>query len=594
MAESSPPDMQLTPDQNDPARKDGGLALPSAAPASQADASAPAPTSPQPTTSTLRHWLRDLGLQGKLILSFMYLLVLALAGSCWLFTSQSSERVADIMGEQARQISYTLSLASKSSMENRNYPELLRIGQDLLKTRNILFISFLDADGMPIALASREPAATSKTFVPEIDDPQKLMQVDRQSSPTFGEYLAVKSPILTASVSSPGEVQGTRLLGYVVVGISQSREQALLRGTNYLIMIIGVVIALMSFPISRGIVHRILLPIRQLVDASNRIAAGDLDTQVAIHRPDLIGTLARSFNEMVSKIRTQQQELEDANCKLADANVKLAEANYDLESKVHDRTAQLETANRRLSAEIAEKEDFLRAVSHDLNAPLRNISGMATMLLMKNREKFDDEIIHRLERIQKNVQVETDLISELLELSRIKTRRQKLERVELDPLIRELGEVFDDDLRSKGIKLVIDQHLPALTCEKARLRQVFQNLIDNAIKYMGDGPVKEIHIGCQVKSNEVEFCVRDTGIGIDPEDIDKVFFVFRRGKSPAVQSVAGKGVGLASVKSIIETYSGSISVKSAPGKGSAFTFTINGQYVAKPSEDDQRPGRMVA
>jgi signal transduction histidine kinase len=221
----------------------------------------------------------------------------------------------------------------------------------------------------------------------------------------------------------------------------------------------------------------------------------------------------------------------------------------------------------------------VRAVSHDLNAPLRNIAGMATMLLMKNREKFDNDVIHRLERIQKNVQVETDLITELLELSRIKTRRQKMENVDLGVLVHDLSGMFENDLRSKGIELVIDTPLPPLHCEKARMRQVFQNLIDNAIKYMGDGPVKSIRIGCAVRSDEAEFYVKDTGIGIDAEDLSRVFVVFRRGKN-AAQNVSGKGVGLASVKSIIETYNGTIWVESKPGQGSTFRFTINGRYVA--------------
>src|SRR5262249_22893443 len=159
-----------------------------------------------------------------------------------------------------------------------------------------------------------------------------------------------------------------------------------------------------------------------------------------------------------------------------------ADANADLEDKVEQRTAQLETANRRLSSEIAEKEDFLRAVSHDLNAPLRNISGMATMLLMKHRESFDEDIIHRLERIQKNVEIETDLIGELLELSRIKTRRHKLEAADIDAMVRELRDVFENDLKTRGIDLIVDTPMPLLFCEKPRLRQVFQNLIDNAIK----------------------------------------------------------------------------------------------------------------
>jgi signal transduction histidine kinase len=273
----------------------------------------------------------------------------------------------------------------------------------------------------------------------------------------------------------------------------------------------------------------------------------------------------------VNKVRRQQEDLEDAN-------EKLAQANHELEDKVRHRTAQLETANKRLSSEIAEKEDFLRAVSHDLNAPLRNISGMATMLLMKNREKFDEDVIHRLERIQKNVQVETDLIAELLELSRIKTRRQKMEPVDLPALIADLGGIFENDLKDRRIELVVDTPLPALVCERARIRQVFQNLIDNAIKYMGEGSNRRIHVGCKVGKAEAEFYVSDTGIGIDPEDIDKVFFVFRRGTNCGANTT-GKGVGLASVKSIIETYNGRIWVESQLGTGTTFRFTINGKYV---------------
>jgi len=107
---------------------------------------------------------------------------------------------------------------------------------------------------------------------------------------------------------------------------------------------------------------------------------------------------------------------------------------------------------------------------------------------------------------------------------------------------------------------------------------VFQNLIDNAIKYMGEGANRRIHVGCKVGKAEAEFYVSDTGIGIDPEDIDKVFFVFRRGKNCGANTT-GKGVGLASVKSIIETYNGRIWVESQLGTGTTFRFTINGKYV---------------
>jgi signal transduction histidine kinase len=289
----------------------------------------------------------------------------------------------------------------------------------------------------------------------------------------------------------------------------------------------------------------------------------------------VIGELARSFDEMVNWVKQQRHEL-------AQTNARLAEANWDLEQRIAQRTAQLETANQRLQSEIAEKEAFLRAVSHDLNAPLRNIAGMATMLLMKHRAVFDQEIIHRLERIKSNVDSEMDLIAELLELSRIKTHRQKMEPVDLSAMIDELRGMFENDLRVKSIALVVETPLPVLIAERSRIRQIFQNLIDNGIKYMGEGPRREILIGCIAHQTEAEFYVSDSGMGIDREDLDKVFYVFRRGRNSLERNVAGKGVGLASVKSIVETYNGKIWVSSEPGTGSTFRFTINGKFVQEP------------
>jgi signal transduction histidine kinase len=562
--------------------------------------------------------LMRVGIQAKLVLSFMSLLIVALGGSWFLFAAETRSLMSHIMGGKAVEISQTLAMASETALRQRNYDELERIGKDLLKHRDVMTVAFFDDAGASLSIASKDLDSTSDpNFLPDLkNNIQHLMQVRHRTSKVLGDYAEVTAPVMaypqgrtplppTAAPTggtdrpslnpeplNPAPPQGARLLGYVVVKISEADQKEYVRRINVILAIVGTLVLLASLPIVSVLVHRIFMPIRQLVAATDRIAAGDLEAQVAIHRPDVIGTLARSFNAMVKKVRTQQEALESANDQLADAN-------RDLEEKVLHRTYQLESANQRLSREIAEKEDFLRAVSHDLNAPLRNISGMATMLLMKHRAKFDEDVIHRLERIQKNVQIETDLIGELLELSRIKTRRQKMEPVDLNVLVGDLEGMLENDLRSKAIDLVIDNPLPVVSCERARMRQVFQNLIDNAIKYMGNGsspdgtsaPVREIHVGCTTKAGEVEFYVRDTGIGIEPEDIDKVFCVFRRGKSAEVQSVAGKGIGLSSVKSIVETYSGNIWVESKPAKGSKFVFTLNGRHLAgdHASRPPERP-----
>ncbi|MEO6434331.1 MAG: HAMP domain-containing sensor histidine kinase [Tepidisphaeraceae bacterium] len=528
----------------------------------------------------MRHW-RDrapwyrratarLGLQGKLILCFMVLLLIAMGGSYWLFLRETRESMWRSSCERDTSLAQTMALAATGPLEGNDLAELTRISRDFVKNDSIAGVAFSASTGQTLTVACHDPDfRPSDLGLGTRFGPQDLMQPRQARSAVLGSVVTITAPVVRFQANAAGRGQATQLVGYVTISLSQAEQEQALNRIYVILVLVGCVVLLLTFPAVYLIVYRIFAPIRQLVTATERIAQGDLDAAVAIDRPDLIGTLARSFNQMVTEVKKQRQELADAN--------------RDLEAKVHQRTGQLETANKRLSSEIAEKEDFLRAVSHDLNAPLRNISGMANMLLMKSRDKFDDEIIHRLERIQKNVEAETDLIAELLELSRIKTRRQKMEPVDVNQLVNDIGDVLENDLKSRGIELVVENELPLVSCEKARLRQVFQNLIDNAIKYMGEGPVKQIKVGCTVRHAETEFYVRDTGIGIDAEDLGKVFFVFRRGKNTAKCNVPGKGVGLASVKSIIETYNGTIWVESEVGKGSTFRFTLNGKFVPASS-----------
>jgi signal transduction histidine kinase len=534
----------------------------------------------RPRPAFARVW-RFVGLEGKIVVMVMSLLTAALGSTCWLWASRIDPQVMEILGDQARETAVTLSMAARPSMSTGDVAAMRAMGGELLKARNILFVAFYDVSGKNIALASRQTSMRSAPPSLRSTEVSSLAQVRMGASGALGEYLEVCQPVLDTGLRGGA----SRLMGYVSVGISPTQEQLQVQRVNYLSMGIGCVVILAILPLAYLLVHRIFLPIRKLARATNRIAGGDLDAGVAIDRSDAIGDLARSFNAMIATVKGQQQDLRQANRRLE-------QANDELEQKVAHRTSELEAANRRLSSEIAEKEDFLRAVSHDLNAPLRNISGMASMLLMKHAGRFDEEIVHRLQRIQKNVEVETDLISELLELSRIKTRREKMERVETVAVVRELEGMFENDLRSGQIQLIVDTPLPVVNGERSRFRQVFQNLIDNAIKYMGDGRVREIHVGCAVRATEAEFYVRDTGLGIDAEDVGKVFCIFRRGRNSASRNVPGKGVGLSWVKSIIETYGGSIRVESEPGRGSTFRFTINGQFV--PESGEQPKARSVA
>jgi len=531
----------------------------------------------------LRAATSGLGLQGRVVFCFVALLTLSLGATVYMFVRHTRGQLSDLMGVQARQMAASLALAKEQSVGLRHREDLARIGRELIKSRNVLFVAFLDDEANPISVASRDPDVDLKNVCEVKSSTSLLLRVREARSALFGDYVETVAPVLS---DGGGE---SRLLGYVAVGVSQEGEAARLGEITRAVVVIALLTLALSIMVASVLVHRLFLPIRTLVAATHKIISGDLDTRVELDRTDAIGALARAFNEMVMWVKQQQRDL-------AAVNQKLLESNRDLEEKVAQRTAQLETANSRLSSEIAEKEAFLRAVSHDLNAPLRNIDGLATMLLARHSEKLDPDIVHRLERIKKNVELQSGLIAELLELSRIKSRRGKLELVDLEALIGDLREMFAEDLRARSIELIIEGPLPVLECERARMGQVFQNLIDNAIKYMGpaSGRPREIRIGCEVKLTEAEFFVRDTGIGIDPEDIERVFQVFRRGKNSMEAQVEGKGVGLASVRSIIETYNGRIWVESKLGEGSTFRFTINGKYVPSAGKAQRATPAMRA
>lgn len=530
-----------------------------------------------------------MGIQGRVVFCFVGLLLLSMSATVYMFVKHTGQQVGDLIAEQARQMSASMALSNERAVRLGRTEELERISRELIKSRNVLYVGFFDADGKKLALASRDADIDLKNVNEVRSSTSMLMQVHPRRSTLFGEYLETIAPVLGGT---PG---ASKLEGYVAVGVSQDSEEARLKSITYVVVLIAALSVALSILVGVLLVHRIFMPIRQLVGATQKIIGGDLETRVDIERGDTIGQLARSFNEMVVWVKQQQRDL-------ASANFQLSSANRDLEAKVAQRTAQLEAANQRLSTEIADKEEFLRAVSHDLSAPLRNIDGMATVLLSRHRDSLNADVIHRLERIKSNVEMETSLIAELLELSRIRTRRQKTELIDTNQMLIQLREMFEEDLRARSIDLIIETPLPAIEGEKLRLRQVFQNLIDNAIKYIGgrDDRPRRIVVGCNMKLTEAEFFVKDNGIGIHADELDKVFLVFRRGKNSSDVDAAGKGVGLASVKSIIEMYSGRIWVESVLGEGSTFRFTINGRHVpatdmnAGESEDRPVPKRAAA
>ncbi len=488
------------------------------------------------------------------ILLTLLIAVVALCGVIFLASARSI--LQQNKATQVSEFAYALAaLLEQNSPDTAHWSPQL---QNLSRTPNLEFAVITDPEFHDIASLVQDRSAWSH-FADDIAHRRLLptnMGQGRNLPHDGHNAIAVTVPIFATDAAG----HESSVIGYLHVGLSSESDAAQLHFLQAFVLLACMAVVLVAIPMAGFIARHITIPIQRLAAAAHALAGGDLDHRVDLPRADELGELAIAFNRMADTVQQQQADIKHINA--------------GLELTIHTRTAELEKVNARLQAEMLEKEDFLRAVSHDLNAPLRNIAGMASMLILKYQNSLEKDAIQRLERIQKNVEVECELINELLELSRIKTRREKIEQVDLAELLDAVADAFSSDFETRKIIFQRTGDFPVMQCEKSRLRQLFQNLIDNAVKYMRDDSERQITVSCSHGDKEFNFSVSDTGLGIAGEDIPHLFHVFRRAKNASNAKIPGKGVGLASVKSIIENYSGRLHVESVQGKGTTFHFAI--------------------
>lgn len=224
-----------------------------------------------------------------------------------------------------------------------------------------------------------------------------------------------------------------------------------------------------------------------------------------------------------------------------------------------------------LEAKNAELERFTYTVSHDLKSPLVTINGFLSYLEADIAANDMQRFKHDSQRIRDAVAKMQSLLSELLELSRIGRIANPSEVIQFESLARDAADILHVQVSARRVSLQIQPKLPAVFGDRPRLTEVLQNLIDNAIKFMGEQPDPRIEIGSEGEENGFPiFFVRDNGAGIPQELQGRIFGLFDK-LDPASE---GSGVGLAIVKRIIEVHRGRLWVQSEAGKGSTFYFTL--------------------
>ena len=247
----------------------------------------------------------------------------------------------------------------------------------------------------------------------------------------------------------------------------------------------------------------------------------------------------------------------------------------ELEQKVQERTRELAEANAGLVRLNKAKSDFVSAVSHELRTPLAAIKGYAALLKTGQFGALAKPQSERIAKIEKHADLLTDLINNLLDIARIESGRVTMERrvIAVEEFFGLVQEMVHPQLEAKHLRYSMDHDgVKQLIGDPQHLQRVFVNLLSNAMKYTPEGGA--IRIGLRRQADTVIATVSDTGSGIPPEDLPKLFQEFYRANDPMNQEIRGTGLGLALVKRIVEAHHGQISVESERGKGSTFTISL--------------------
>lgn len=278
----------------------------------------------------------------------------------------------------------------------------------------------------------------------------------------------------------------------------------------------------------------------------------------------MVETLATQVAIVVEKSRLfEQLQQELVERKRVEAEVRLL--NIELEERVRVRTLQLEAVNKEL-------ETFSYSVSHDLRAPLRGIDGFSFILEQEYASKLDATGQHYLARIRESTHRMNQLVNDLLAFSRL--GRQEIHKllVPLLPLLQEVVSDLQPEIAERQVKVTLANDLPSCEADPGLLRQVFANLLGNALKYSRTRKETQVEVNWKEADGTIIYYVKDNGVGFDMQFADKLFNVFQR--LHRADEFEGTGVGLATVSRIITRHGGRIWAEAEVNKGATFYFTL--------------------
>jgi signal transduction histidine kinase len=432
-----------------------------------------------------------------------------------------------------------------------------------LAERDVLSVGAFDATGALIAARARDDAAAptwsreSTSCQPCAIGQQRLRWVAPVHRRPAARPGATQEDFYNGP--PPGAGASSRPVGWIVMEVSTAQRRAEEREVGRRGLLISMAVLALALVLTLFVAGRLTSPLRALAAATREIARGKWDAPLPTRSHGEIAQLAYDFGAMTTSLA----ELDRENRTYRE----------QLEERVKDRTRELQQAYDRMKAMVEEKDQFVATVSHDFRSPLAVILASIQTIVADDRmppdtrRQFLDKAVRQCKRLGA-------LVSDLLDLARIENRAAEFRRESVDEIARDSADVSQSNFEAGGVRLVYRPPASPIAADvdRAQVERAIANLLGNALKFTPAGGQVTVSVDADADGDNAVIRVADTGPGILPDELPRVWDRFFQGDRG--RAAGGSGLGLAIVAEVARQHAGEVRVSSTPGHGATFELSL--------------------